>query len=346
MSRRRAGDRVLGPYPDGDGWRVVVVRGGGGRTSRRFPTEEEARRVATSGRRQLEAELGLALTVGAALDRYELARRAKGNRPGSIATTLHRLRAFLGDQAAELRTLTPARLRALYDARAKVVTVDTHRNELAEAKTFFRWTVEQRLLARNPAEAIAGVGRRRRGKEQLRVDEARRWLEVALEQARTKPGAVGALMAMLMGLRASEIVDRVVRDLDDDGRLLWIPEAKTEAGRRRLVVPELLRPHLQRLATGRGPGEPLLGAAHERSWVAAWTARLCRAAGVPEITAHGLRGTHATLAESAGATGDLVAAALGHESAATTHGHYTRPEAVGQATQTRTLTVLSGGKKT
>ena len=47
-------------------------------------------------------------------------------------------------------------------------------------------------------------------------------------------GAVAAMMALLLGMRATEIVSRVVRDLDDNGRLLWIPTAKTEAGKRTL----------------------------------------------------------------------------------------------------------------
>jgi hypothetical protein len=34
-------------------------------------------------------------------------------------------------------------------------------------------------------------------------------------------------MTLLMGMRASEVVNRVTRDVDDGGRLLWIPEAKT-----------------------------------------------------------------------------------------------------------------------
>ena len=46
-----------------------------------------------------------------------------------------------------------------------------------------------------------------------------------------------------LGLRAGEVVSRVVRDLDDGGWLLWIPCSTTEAGRRTLEVPELLRPH-------------------------------------------------------------------------------------------------------
>ena len=43
----------------------------------------------------------------------------------------------------------------------------------------------------------------------------------------------------------------MVRDLDDDGKLLWIPDSKTEAGRRTLQVPELLRPMLKALAEGK-----------------------------------------------------------------------------------------------
>lgn len=59
------------------------------------------------------------------------------------------------------------------------------------------------------------------------------------------------LTAFLLGLRASEVTDRVVRDLDDEGRLLWIEFGKTRRSRRTLEVPALLRPHLPRLAKGR-----------------------------------------------------------------------------------------------
>ena len=43
---------------------------------------------------------------------------------------------------------------------------------------------------------------------------------------------MAAMMSLLMGMRASEIVSQIVHDLDDEGRLLWIPETKTEAGKR------------------------------------------------------------------------------------------------------------------
>jgi integrase len=155
-------------------------------------------------------------------------------------------------------------------------------------------------------------------------------------------GAVAAMMALLLGMRASEIISRVVRDLDDEGRLLWIPDAKTEAGKRTLRVPELLRPYLEQLAAGKAP-EALLFGKHWRDWPREWVRQICRAAGVPEVGAHSMRGLHSTLALDAGVTGQAVAASLGHESTATTMQSYASPDAVSTARQRRALTVLDGG---
>ena len=69
-------------------------------------------------------------------------------------------------------------------------------------------------------------------------------------------GATAALVAMLLGMRASEIVSRRVADLDEDlapGDLLWIPCSKTPAGRRTLEVPDVLRSPLVRLAKDKAP---------------------------------------------------------------------------------------------
>lgn len=144
-------------------------------------------------------------------------------------------------------------------------------------------------------------------------------------------------MALLMGMRASEIIERTVRNLDDEGRLLWITDAKTQAGVRRLEVPPQLQEHLQRLACDKRPADRLFGRGVHRHWVLRAVHRICNAAGVPRVPSHGLRGTHATLAVSAGATSHLVAAALGHESFATTARHYARTEAIESAVQERVL---------
>ena len=70
---------------------------------------------------------------------------------------------------------------------------------------------------------------------------------------------------------------------------------------------------------------------------------MCERAGVPVVTAHGLRGLHATLATEAGATSALVAAQLGHAGTAVTERHYTDRTAKESATTARVLRVLEGG---
>jgi integrase len=154
---------------------------------------------------------------------------------------------------------------------------------------------------------------------------------------------VAALTSLVMGMRANEIVSRVVRDLDDEGRLLWIPDSKTEAGRRGLQVPEFLRPHLLGIAEGKSPEAKLFGE-HWRDWVRKWVQRICEAAAVPVVTAHGMRGLHSTLAVAHGASAQVVAASLGHESSTTTMQSYVKPEAASGAQQKRVMTVLDGGR--
>jgi integrase len=84
-------------------------------------------------------------------------------------------------------------------------------------------------------EDVQGLSRRRRGKPQLTTDESRKFLAKALQSAEEEDdGAIAAMMALLMGDEASEIVERTVRNLDDGGRLLWITDSKTQAGVRRL----------------------------------------------------------------------------------------------------------------
>jgi len=127
---------------------------------------------------------------------------------------------------------------ASWRAEVKTISVDYHRNALAEAKTFLRWCVKKGWLSANPAEHVEGTGRRNHGKEQLRIDEARRWTATAVKYAeRDEEGAIAAMMTLLLGMRCSEVISRVARDVDDEGRLLWIPDSKTAKGRRTLVVP-------------------------------------------------------------------------------------------------------------
>jgi integrase len=329
MRQRRKRGRVYGPYEEPGGWRVVVINAKGERTSATFAREREAVAERLAAERELETEV---ITVSQALVKYEEYQVAKGNKPRSIATTKERLRSLLRDQEECLVDLTPARCQRLYDDLAARVAVDTHRNTLNQARTFFRWAEKRGFVRANPLASVDGIGRRRRGKPQLRIDEARAFVSVAAAMARAGDrGALGALMALLMGMRASEILRLEARDVDDAGRVIWIDDAKTEAGRRTLYVPPELTDLLKAAAAEGGQLLPT----QEHQWLNRQVRHLCGLAGVPRVCTHGLRGTHATLGTEFGSSSLVVSQALGHASEDITRAHYTLPEASAAAVQRR-----------
>ena len=348
--------RIYGPYEDKKrgSWTVVTVEppdegeDEGARSARRFASEEEAHRFIA----ELEEELTLEgpITVEAALVEYERHLAAKGNKPGTIATTMRRLESMCSLRGERrLSRLRDVSARGAYDSlAASGVAADTHRNILGEAKTFGKWAVKMGHLRRNPWAVVEPIGRRRKGKMQLRVDEARRFVAKCLELG--DDGAVAALCCLLLGLRASEVVQRVGRDVDDGGSLLWIDRGKTFAAARVLDVPEVLRPLLVRQAARASSCVPMGGTpgplfSHSRFWLRDQVARICILAGVPVVCPHGLRCTHASLAMAAGASSALVAASMGHASDAVTLAHYASPGAVAAGAQERLLKVLAGGRK-
>jgi integrase len=222
--------------------------------------------------------------------------------------------------------MTEARAAKLYSLRAKEVAAATHHGELAAAVRFMAWCVKKGWLRLNPFEGVEPQGQAARGKPQLRVDEAKRFLAVLLGDP--SPEATAVTVSLLMGLRAREVVARVVRDLDDGGRLLWIPESKTAAGVRQVRVPTVLMSRLLILARGKGPQERLFGDM-TRHGLHYHTVRFAKLAGVPRVTPHGLRGTFATLAVAGGDGGtETVARTIGHADAGTTlRRHYLAPGA-------------------
>jgi len=359
--------RLLGPYRDRAGFRVIQVKANGDREGICYPTEEAAREAIE----KLLAEINRPeKTIRDALKEYETyMREEKGNKENSIDQTQRKLRRFFADLDVALTDLTHERAEALYVAlrtskripqkrattpdgtpcvdagESKTISVDYHRNALSEAKTFLRWCAKKKWIEANPLEHVEGIGKRSHGKEQLRIDEARRWISVAVKKANEdEAGAVAAMMTLLLGMRCSEVISRVVRDVDDDGRLLWIPDSKTAKGKRTLKVPEVLRPYLLELTEGKQPGDLLFGY-HDRAWPRAWVQRICEETGVVVVTAHGNRGLHGTLSIEAGVTPQAVADALGHESfQQTTAKSYVPPQAVANAKQERALRVLQGGK--
>jgi len=144
-------------------------------------------------------------------------------------------------------------------------------------------------------------------------------------------------------MRASEIVNRQVRDVDDSGRVLWIERAKTRKGDRHLEVPEVLRGPLIEICAGRDSKARLFGDV-DRHWVGYHVRRLCRAAKVPEVCPHGLRGTQASISVLA-VPAEHVAAALGQTGPAVTRRHYLAKGAEARGRGRAALRVLNGGKQ-
>lgn len=230
---------------------------------------------------------------------------------------------------------------------------DTHRNALSVAKMWGRWCVKQRWLRADPFADVEPIGARTFGadKPQLTVDESRQ-LDAWCRARGGDPDAVITLAYLLLGARASELVRRDVRDLDDGGRLLLIGKTKSRAGRRRLAIPPELAVLLVVLAAGRGPDAPLFAHPGGERWsrhvAYGRVRRVCKAAGVPVRPPQALRRTQSTLATEAGETALAVARHLGHAigaAPAVTHRSYVARDAARDAEVERGLRVLQGGRR-
>ncbi len=314
--------KIYGPYPHKRKWRLLI-RNGSQQEARSFDTEAEAKVALRKLRIQAHRQAGI--PVGKAIDAYAEQLRRNGLKERSIHTTLYRLRRLFGPVLqTPLPMVTPARAKDLY--KKLEGAVDTRRNILNQARTFCRRAKENEWTDTILLADVKGEGKRRCGKQKLTVDESRKFLAACLDRAapdanpKRQTEGVASAMALVFGMRASEITNLQVRDLDAGGTIIRITQAKSQAGIRSLQVPEWFRPYLQRLADGKDPSAPLIG--HHRTWLYRCVREICQKAGVTVAPPHGLRGTHADLALMAAATPLSVSKALGHESLTTTYRHY------------------------
>ncbi len=207
-------------------------------------------------------------------------------------------------------------------------------------------------MGATPFKDVRPVGKVKAGKQQLRIEEARQFTSAALTYygETGRPLSIGALLALTMGLRTREVLERVVRDLDDGAKYLWIDTGKTARARRHLDVPELIQPYLLQLMQGKGKEDVLFGNGTDQKVLCRQTMwkmvrTLCKKAGVPTVCTHSLRGLWATLAVESGAASHVVAANLGHHSFKMTERHYAQGSAVKNAATARVFGRL-GDKQT
>lgn len=299
-----------------------------------------------------------------AVDAYEVSLRERGlagvtvTRARAHLDTLLQL-AKLGGQM--LTWLTASRAKGLYETlRSKPTrfgrapSVDSHRNALAAGRSFGRFAADKGWLPADPFADVKPIGRRKKGKPQLHVDETRKLLDVCI--AERSRASIAVACCFMFGAGASEVTGRQVRDLDDNGRLLHVTKGKNRYRERTFETDELREPLLE-LAAGRRGTAPLFGVGDldrpTRHWLYHHCQRLCRAAKVPEVSPHGLRGTHVTIALGAVATSHSVRAALAAAGAAAGHAPdspitattYAAPGSVARATQKAALGVIQGGRR-
>lgn len=344
---------VCGPYKHRARYRIVIVTGRSRGRRQGYSRSFDSRAKATTWTREFQRQVRAAgRTIEDAVTEYIARSKRKGNKPGTIATTGYRLKAIL-DYSMPLVDLTPRRAQELYDDLVdEGGAVDTHHGCLVQARAFGRFCCDESWLSVNPFLKVEPVGKKSRGKDQLRLDEARTYLSYCFEVWREDRdrGAIAAALPLLLNMRAGEVAQLTARDVDDRGRLLWIAEAdgKTDAARRRAIVPPVIVPamleiaaapvnesgHLFSLDSGTKPAD--------RHWVSRCVRRMLAGAKVPAITTHGLRGTHATLATVEGVTGDAVARAMGHTNPGMTERHYIDSEAAADAQIKRVAESLIG----
>ena len=276
----------------------------------------------------------------------------QGLKPRSLGTLDYKLRYFLPlDQPVS--SFTADHAQQLYEAETvkisrfgRVMRAQTHRKLMGMAKMFFTWAVGRKYIRANPFAAVKPVGKAHAGKDQLRIDEARQLTETLISAAQQgEEGAIATYTQLVLGLRSSEVLNREVRDLDDEGRVLWIPSGKTDNARRRLEVPEVLRSFLLAQAKGKPPEQLLFGSDRTQPYFAIWLWRkvriYCKRAGLRRVCPHSLRGLHSSLAVAAGCTSTMVASALGHGSFAITAKHYVDADTLRNSTVRRVSDALA-----
>jgi integrase len=340
--------RIYGPYEHGDQFRLHVVTGSGrGRktTYRSYPTRDLAEAALRGARSQAQG-----VTVRAAATAFIKSMRTAGLAESTVTTNEFRLWHILQVPRNGERPLRwiAHRGQSLYDAAQVERAADTHQAELGLARQFGEFCVKQKWMKANPFWGIDPVGRKTHGstKPRLRVDESRTLREYCLSLG-INQHAIITFAYLLMGARASELVKRDVRDLDDNGSLLWINRTKTIAGTRRLRVPDELRLLMLELAKGKGPNDPIFtldnGKRADRHWAYRIVKRICNEAKVPPLSPQALRRTQSDIATEAGETAIAVARHLGQTSSAVTDRSYRDRDVVSDAKTDRAFKVIAGG---
>ena len=340
--------RVLGPYRNGDKWRLVVFEQNG-RRALLASSHEEAEQI-KSGMLQMFEDRSLR-TIGNAIEEWLEHKAQSGLKPDSITMMRRRLPPFLPTEKT-LGELTPQQAATLYldetrrQGRLGIVRPATHHKTLGFAKDFFDWAIERGYIRENPFAKVRRIGRASAGKLQLREDEARKLNAVLLEASEHDSAALALLVQLVLALRSGEVLGLRARDLDANATVLVVDGTKTRNARRRLeIMSAPLRQLLARHCANMAPGDLIFGNGRTQPYRVQRQqkalVKYCIQAGVPVVCPHSLRGLHSSIAVTHGASSKVVAEALGHGNDAVTRKHYITEQALDTARAAKIAEMLT-----
>lgn len=270
------------------------------------------------------------------VDRW-LARMAQDHRPSTIDIYRRSLAALLEylPNARLDTSLTPLSLDSAFSKLAEAgVGIRFRSNAYAALRVRLNRAVDLELIGVNPLLKVAKPKLAKRKRSYWTPEQVQRVIAVAAREERRWDGLFVVLLTT--GMRVSEALGLRWSDIDLDQRWLqverafvWsgksgsIQEPKTEAGNRRISLPELAV-----LALSRQPRDStdvfrcVNGSVPSHTNLRRSLLRLCEAAGVPPINPHGLRHVHAMLALDAGIDPYALQRRLGHSHVNVTLGIY------------------------
>lgn len=364
MPRKKSPPRVNGPYRESRGFRIRIFDGTGDHEDLFFATEPEALQAKQEAAQTLPKQLVTVLVEDAIAEYFADKLKHGKCRPETAKEQRAQLLRFLeADLSGPVSRMSQSRATSLYHSFVETPTAKTgqppkaatHRFVLKLTQSLYQWAVRRGYIAANPFKDVQPIGRVSRGKPQLRFEEASRFISTGLKMYDEQQDmmALAAVVALLLGLRASEVLNVRVRDLDCNGTKLWVAASdsyrgKTENARRDSDVPAVIQERLTRLAARGAPEDYLFGLGETgrprcRQVLHRAVHRVCDAAEVPRVCPHSLRGLWATAGIRSGAVSHAVAEALGHGSFEVTAKHYVRPGTIGDANTARLVETLELG---
>lgn len=355
MRRKSEEIRFFGPYKHRDKWRLQRRGGGQPSTWIPFDTEIEALRAKRAAERKLSTT---GRTVEEAVTAYLEHLVEASAKPRTVKAATNFLAALLPDPTQPIGEIGPQHYEALRKRPGRKpgskMAAATHQRALRAGRSFLAWCMERGWLRANALAQVKLVGKAERGKTQLTIDEARRWMAACEELAQEHVGALGALMCLQLALRVEEVCTRMVRHLDNGGTVLWVrgkgaeedtaialDGPKLAAEEREALRP--LREQLRQRARGRFALQPLLEGVTPFA-ITYWTRKACDKAGVPWVCPHALRGMHSTFAREQGVTAGAISRTLRH-SEAIDRQHYAAAGSTERGQRAGFFQMIKGGEE-